>query len=162
MFQVRTLGVGCHSLLQGIFLTQGLKPGLLHCRQIFYSLSHQGRPTGRLALKWSCSHQSPPLSQYFIKFLDDSLWLKLGSLRGRSWDEDLSTSHLFWGRSQEVSFRQWGMETGKGRSLVGGELLKRSPCRHPGLLPSGASYKLCRTWLRAGAPEGKDAGEIVV
>ena len=27
-------GVGCHSLLQGIFLTQGLNPGLLHCRQI--------------------------------------------------------------------------------------------------------------------------------
>ena len=23
--------VGCHSLLQGIFLTQGLNPGLLHC-----------------------------------------------------------------------------------------------------------------------------------
>ena len=27
-------GVGCHSLLQAIFLTQGAKPGLLHCRQI--------------------------------------------------------------------------------------------------------------------------------
>ena len=25
-------GVGCHSLLQGIFLTQGSNPGLLHCR----------------------------------------------------------------------------------------------------------------------------------
>ena len=30
------------SLLQGIFLTQGQNPGLLHGRQIFYSLSHQG------------------------------------------------------------------------------------------------------------------------
>ena len=27
---------------QGIFLTQGLNPGLLHCRQILYCLSHQG------------------------------------------------------------------------------------------------------------------------
>jgi len=36
--------VGCHSFLQGIFLTQGLKPGLLHCRQILYCLSHQGSP----------------------------------------------------------------------------------------------------------------------
>ena len=35
-------GVGCHSLLQGIFLTQGLNLGLLHCRQIPYYLSHQG------------------------------------------------------------------------------------------------------------------------
>ena len=33
-------GVGSHSLLQGIFLTQGLNPGLLHCRQIHYHLSH--------------------------------------------------------------------------------------------------------------------------
>ena len=32
------------SLLQGIFPTQGLKPGLLHCRQILYYLSHQGSP----------------------------------------------------------------------------------------------------------------------
>ena len=29
-------GVGGHSLLQGIFLTQGLNPVLLHCRQILY------------------------------------------------------------------------------------------------------------------------------
>ena len=33
-----------HSLLQGIFLTQGLNPGFLHCRQILYHLSHQGSP----------------------------------------------------------------------------------------------------------------------
>ena len=30
-------GVGYHSLLQGIFPTQGLNPGLLHCRQMLYS-----------------------------------------------------------------------------------------------------------------------------
>ena len=29
-------GVGCHFLLQGIFLTQGLNPHLLHCRWILY------------------------------------------------------------------------------------------------------------------------------
>jgi len=33
--------VGCHALLQGIFPTQGLSPGLLHCRWILYPLSHQ-------------------------------------------------------------------------------------------------------------------------
>ena len=32
-------GVGCHSLLQGIFLTQGSSLGLPHCRQILYCLS---------------------------------------------------------------------------------------------------------------------------
>ena len=31
-------------LLQGIFLTQGSNPGLLHCRQIHYQLSHQRSP----------------------------------------------------------------------------------------------------------------------
>ena len=37
-------GVGNLSLLQGIFPTQGLNPGLLHCRQILYRLSHKGSP----------------------------------------------------------------------------------------------------------------------
>ena len=36
--------VGRHSLLQGIFPTQGLNPRLPHCRQILYQLSHQGSP----------------------------------------------------------------------------------------------------------------------
>ena len=34
--------MGCYFLLLGIFLTQGLNAGLLHCRQILYHLSHQG------------------------------------------------------------------------------------------------------------------------
>ena len=39
---VAIIGVGCHFLLQGIFPTQGSNPGLLHCRQTLYHLSHQG------------------------------------------------------------------------------------------------------------------------
>ena len=30
----KNTGVGCQSFLQEIFLTQGLNPDLLHCRQI--------------------------------------------------------------------------------------------------------------------------------
>ena len=37
-------GVGSFSLLQGIFPTQELNQGLLHCRQILYHLSYQGSP----------------------------------------------------------------------------------------------------------------------
>ena len=37
-------GVGSLSLLQGIFPTQGSNPGLPHCRQIFYQLSHKVSP----------------------------------------------------------------------------------------------------------------------
>ena len=49
----KNTGVGCHFLLQGIFPTQGLNPGLLHCRQILYHLSHKGSPPlmGR-TIKW--------------------------------------------------------------------------------------------------------------
>ena len=35
---------GSHSLLQGIFPTQGLNPGLQNCRWILYQLSHKGSP----------------------------------------------------------------------------------------------------------------------
>ena len=40
-FPDKNTGMGCHFLLQGIFLSQGSNPGLLHCRQILYWLSHQ-------------------------------------------------------------------------------------------------------------------------
>ena len=36
--------MGCHFLLQGIFPTQGLNLGLLHCRQMLYRLSHGRSP----------------------------------------------------------------------------------------------------------------------
>ena len=49
----KNTGVGSHALLQGIFPTQGLNPGLLHCWQVHYYLSHQGSPW---ILEWvACS-----------------------------------------------------------------------------------------------------------
>ena len=62
-------GVGCHSLLHGIFLTQGLNPGLLHCRQIF-TIWPPGKPSLLLLSHFSrvrlcatpetAAHQAPP------------------------------------------------------------------------------------------------------
>ena len=43
-FSSQNTGVGSLSLLQGIFLTQGLDPGLPHRRGILYQLSHKGSP----------------------------------------------------------------------------------------------------------------------
>ena len=43
-------GVGSLSLLQGIFPTQGLNLGLLHCRYIPYHLIHQGSPATLVTL----------------------------------------------------------------------------------------------------------------
>ena len=40
----RNTGVGCHAFLQGIFPTQGLNPGLVHCRWILYHASHKEAP----------------------------------------------------------------------------------------------------------------------
>ena len=51
----KNTGVGCHSLLQGIFLTQWSNPGLLHCRQILYHLSHREAPT---LLQWGSKKPS--------------------------------------------------------------------------------------------------------
>ena len=45
ILQARILGVGCHSLLQGIFPTQGSNLGLSHCRQNIYHLNHQESPS---------------------------------------------------------------------------------------------------------------------
>ena len=57
--------MGSHSLLQGIFLTQGSNPDLLHCRQILYHLSHQNptftfRLQGEVAWFKSWSHHLVP------------------------------------------------------------------------------------------------------
>ena len=38
----KNIETGSHSLLQEIFMTQGLNSHVLHCRQILYSLSHKG------------------------------------------------------------------------------------------------------------------------
>ena len=40
----KNTGVGCHSLLQEIFLSWGLNLSLLHCRWILYYLIHQRSP----------------------------------------------------------------------------------------------------------------------
>ena len=44
----KNTGMGSHFHLQGIFLTQGLNPGLLHCRQILFHLSHQVKLLSRV------------------------------------------------------------------------------------------------------------------
>ena len=51
--------VGSLSLLLGIFPTQGSNPGLQHCWQILYQLSHQGSPL---------SYVSPLLTIFRVQF----------------------------------------------------------------------------------------------
>ena len=75
----KNTGVGCHALLQGIFPTQGLNPGLSHCKWILYRLSHQGSPR---ILEWVAIPSSGDLPNPGIKLgspslLADSLPVKL-------------------------------------------------------------------------------------
>ena len=42
IFPGKNTGVGCHSLLQGIFPIQGLNMDLLQGRQVLYQLNYQG------------------------------------------------------------------------------------------------------------------------
>ena len=62
-FPGKNTGVGCHFLLQEIFPTQGLNPGLLHCRQTLYHLSHQGgiviKLCRTLVTPWTVARQAP-------------------------------------------------------------------------------------------------------
>ena len=57
-------GVGSVFLLQGFFPSQGLNPGLPHCRQLLYQLSHKESPR---ILEWIAypffSRSSQPMNQ---------------------------------------------------------------------------------------------------
>ena len=63
-FPAKNTRVSSHSLLQEIFLTQGLNLGFLHCRQILYCLNHQ-----EILYAYSkCSHGSINLELLSLKF----------------------------------------------------------------------------------------------
>ena len=77
-------GVGCHALLQGIFLNQGSNPGLPHCRQTLYYLSHQGSPR---ILEWvactlSRGSSDPGIESGSLALQADSLSAELS---GKPW-----------------------------------------------------------------------------
>ena len=59
-FQGKNTGVGNHSLLRRIFLTQRSNRGLLHCSQILYCLSHQKSPC------FSIANRSIPSSLHLL------------------------------------------------------------------------------------------------
>ena len=62
-FPGKNTGAGSHSILQGIFPTQGSNWGLLNCRQILYHLSHWGSPLYGIFIFISINHY---LHQYCV------------------------------------------------------------------------------------------------
>ena len=69
-------GVGSLSLLQGIFPTQGINPGLSYCGQILYQLSHKGSleeemaPTSAQSLVAQTVKRLPTMQETWVRFLD--------------------------------------------------------------------------------------------
>ena len=61
--------MGCHFLLQGIFLTQGLNPSLLHWQADSVSLSLQGRPIQNLSQNIKICLESFSRLTSFLSFL---------------------------------------------------------------------------------------------
>ena len=61
----KNTGMSCHFLFQGIFLTQRLNPGLLHCRQFLYQLSYKGNP-----LSSSLISTTPSLLAFYFSILE--------------------------------------------------------------------------------------------
>ena len=101
-------GVGSHALLQGIFPTQGLNPGLPHCRQILYQLSHQGSP--RL-LEWVA-----------YPFSSGSSW-------PRNWTGVSCIAGGMWRRAWLIAMLTQQMSTGTTacKSVVGSLYLHTTP-----------------------------------
>ena len=97
--------VGSLSLLQGIFPAQGSNPGLLHCRQILYHLSHKGSPgiLELVAYPFS-SRSSRPRNWTRVSCIADGFFTN--ELRGKS---------FIWGKL-------W--ESYEGLSLI---ILQRAP-----------------------------------
>ena len=71
-FPGKSAGVDCHFLLQGIFPTQELNPGLPHCRQTLYRLSHQGTV---IPIPLSLAHVTPAILHLLV--LQTSVMLHL-------------------------------------------------------------------------------------
>ena len=102
-------GVGSLSLLQGIFPTQGSNPGLPHCRQIFYQLSHKGSPR---ILEWvaypfsrvySCPTNQTQVSCIASRFFTD-------------WAIEILKMHIWWYFSIIYS-RRYGRDNGANTVL---------------------------------------------
>ena len=80
---------GSLSLLQGIFPTQGSTPGLLHCRQILYQLSHQASPHSQERPSFSSGTKVLEEISYQYSWLPvegDAVVYKPGKSSGSIWE----------------------------------------------------------------------------
>ena len=110
----KNIGGGNHSLLHGIFPTPGSNPGLLHCRQIVYHLSHQGSPSQEqtqvyiIACSYYQSFYQYSHCHFFHYTLENnfasiySFWLKHMLYNHRNWE--LKTTSKCWRKTHIILY----------------------------------------------------------
>ena len=95
----KNTAVGCHSLLQGMFPTQGSNPALPHCRWILYQLNHQGSPrilewVAYLISRWSSwSRNRTRVSCITCRFFTS--WVNREDLTGKT---NIKIKSVRWGK----------------------------------------------------------------
>ena len=101
-FPGNNTGVDCRFLLQEIFPTQESNPGLPHCRQMLYRLSHQGSPVSRnephslerrecswlSKLSWEDLGITVDLKKYLGNYWVGTMWTTFGDLEIQVGDLD--------------------------------------------------------------------------
>ena len=111
--------MGSHFLLQGIFPTQGSNPGLLHCRQILYQLSYEGRTQENYKLKqwttttleWMIKKKKTHASQnsnrnshsLLVRMQNTTLTLKDSLAIYNKTKHTLNTTKTSWGSGRSTS-----------------------------------------------------------
>ena len=157
-FPGKNTGVGCH-FLQEIFPTQGLNPGLPHCRQTLYYLSHlQLCPI----LCNPMDHSLPGLSVYGILQARRLGWVAMTSSRRSSQPRDrICVSYKVSCIGRQVLYHEHHL--GSLKSGVGVQQQKKeSKCQHSDTVPSQHTQGTVRSqpWLhwRARAEAGGSGG----
>ena len=127
-FPGKNTGVGCHFLLQGNFLTQGLKPGLLHYRQTLNQLHGGGS-----------EHQVMTMFQTFSCRLWENKW------RPTKWEKQRSQWLTIIWVCQRLKGRQ------KRRRVYSGKQRELQGCLIGlGGLGLGSLEVGCTVWLHRG------------
>ena len=96
-------GVGSLSPLQGIFRTQGLNPGLPHCRKILYQLSHKGSPR---ILEWVTypfsSRSSQPKNRTGVSYIAGGFFTNSATREWLLFGEKKKKTDKCWWECKEI------------------------------------------------------------
>ena len=116
-------GVGSLSLLQGNFPTQGLNPGLPHCRWILYLLSHKGSPR---ILEWVAypfsSKSSQPRNWTGVSCISGGFFTNWAMREAPQFVYRRDKDSSRWG-TKNVSYSKWQRDSRLIISILGIEVL---------------------------------------